>query len=107
MMFEYAEWRSVFIFFSVPPQYYEMSYGLNIEMHKQVCEPLIPPCLYTHCLWIMDSILDSVSAVCMWIKSVFIFFNVSSRFLTYAELTAPACVVRFSEIKAKHLALVS
>lgn len=23
-------------------QYYEMSYGLNIEMHKQVCSPLIP-----------------------------------------------------------------
>lgn len=32
-----------------PPQYYEMSYGLNIEMHKQVqiliCLPL-SPCLF-------------------------------------------------------------
>lgn len=27
-----------FIFLSLSLQYYEMSYGLNIEMHKQVTE---------------------------------------------------------------------
>lgn len=67
-MFAYAEWKRIFYFiFSVvffSPQYYEMSYGLNIEMHKQVCEPLISPLrLYTRRLWIMY-ILDRRFVVC-------------------------------------------
>uniref|UniRef100_A0A673LKG1 Protein groucho-2 n=1 Tax=Sinocyclocheilus rhinocerous TaxID=307959 RepID=A0A673LKG1_9TELE len=35
-----AQYHSIFHFSFF--QYYEMSYGLNIEMHKQVCSPLIP-----------------------------------------------------------------
>lgn len=41
-----------------PPQYYEMSYGLNIEMHKQVDVLICFPCSF-----LLDSLPLSVFAL--------------------------------------------
>lgn len=104
LMFTYAEWKgrkkSIYIFFVrffFFFQYYEMSYGLNIEMHKQVCKSLIFPCLYTHThsVWIMDSILDRGLMVCVW-DLCFLFFFPKCRLFTFSYLCRVQCLPAWS-----------